>query len=304
MGKFPRFYDPGKVGTLYEPRIELAVSEGLKAGIPHSDDKSSDKKWNVLLGIDPQVGFILPGHLLTVKGAVDNIRRVIELIYLNPERFEEIIYTLDLHEDLHIFFPSWWVDREGNHPEPFTKITAEDVVKGRWRSVIMQEWSIFYVCQLGEIDIWPHHNGIGSDEARLLPSYVEAVTWFCAARNVKPIALVKGLIKESEFYGPFKPCVIVPGHPQGNLNTEILNLLARYGNIYEHGEAEDFCLRHANLQLLDYFAGRPDVIRRIHILKDCTSLVFPEKRQEADQVLAEFARKGVKIITSSELIGS
>ncbi len=39
---------------------------------------------------------------------------------------------MDSHHPLHIAHPSFWSDGEGNAPSPFTVISNEDVVKGKW----------------------------------------------------------------------------------------------------------------------------------------------------------------------------
>ena len=44
-----------------------------------------------------------------------------------------MIPTLDTHRAMQIFHPVWLVNGRGEHPEPFTLVTAEDVERGGWR---------------------------------------------------------------------------------------------------------------------------------------------------------------------------
>lgn len=303
MSEFPSFYEPGDVGHLYEPRMEEVIKAGLTTRISTLMVKEmSSSRWNAMLAIDPQVGFVLPGYPLSVKGAVHDVRRVIELIYDRPELFDEIFVTLDQHLRLSIFSRYWWKDQTGNFPPAFTRITTEEVEAGNWQPIIMETWSHYYVQKMGYVDIWPDHCLIGTEQAQLVPALEEAIWWHTIARNTKPIALLKGDVLESEFYGPFGPNVRVPGHPRGGLITQALDLLGRYQKLFVWGEARDFCVLSGLLQHLEYYEGRPEVISRVYLIKDCTSLVFPNRENENNEILEEMVEKGMKIITSDQIL--
>lgn len=44
--------------------------------------------------------------------------------------------TMDSHRTLHIAHPTWWVDKNGNHPAPFALIEEADVVgtNPKWKA--------------------------------------------------------------------------------------------------------------------------------------------------------------------------
>ena len=82
--------------------------------------------------------FCIPGFELFVggrsgTGAVDDNRRLCEFIYRNLGAITRVIPTLDTHHAMQIFHPLWLVDERGEHPAPFTLVTAEDVERGVWR---------------------------------------------------------------------------------------------------------------------------------------------------------------------------
>ena len=58
-----------------------------------------------------------------------------------------------------IWSKEFWVDADGNHPEVFTVITAEDVRNGKWKPKfphqISQSDAVDYVKRLSAEDIWP-----------------------------------------------------------------------------------------------------------------------------------------------------
>jgi len=65
-------------------------------------------------------------------GAVDDNRRLCEFIYRNLNVITQICPTMDTHQAIQIFHAIFFVDRKGEHPAPFTLISAEDVEKGVW----------------------------------------------------------------------------------------------------------------------------------------------------------------------------
>lgn len=62
----------------------------------------------------------------------------------------KIMVSLDTHSPLQIFFPSWWIDEEGNNVEPYTKITLDDINNGKYEPYINYSESYNYVKWLKE----------------------------------------------------------------------------------------------------------------------------------------------------------
>ncbi len=302
MAKAPSFWQPDEVGLHRKPDLVRARQEGLVAGLKSA---AKDNIKRIVVGIDLQVDFIRDDGSLKVAGALDDLRRFINYLYGTAEDISGLLFSLDQHLPWMIFFATWWKNKAGKHPDPFTMITEEDVQAGVWLPQLEKDWSLNYPTHLKEtgqtpLIIWPEHCMIGTEGADLVADLCEAIEWLSAARGIQPIYMFKGTVPKSEHYGPFCCCVPVPDHPQGGLQTQFMDLIARYDIIDVAGQAEDFCVREGMRQLLKYYGNRPEVIKKMRFLRDCTSLVFPDKRAEADNILDEYAGQGVQIVTSTE----
>ena len=105
----------------------------------HGFQAAAEDEFQVcLLAVDVQNTFCIPDFELFVAGrsgtgAVDDNRRLCEFIYRNLGTITQIFPSLDTHLGVQIFHPLWLIDGDGNHPEPYTLVSAEDVANGRWR---------------------------------------------------------------------------------------------------------------------------------------------------------------------------
>src|SRR5699024_12657414 len=88
----------------------------------------------LLVIIDPQNDFMRsPEHegSLAIDEAYADMERLRR--YLERERPGQILVTLDSHTVDHIAHARWWTESKGDHPEPSTVISGDDVVAGRWQ---------------------------------------------------------------------------------------------------------------------------------------------------------------------------
>src|SRR5664279_2535164 len=154
---FPDFYHPERVGELYVPDADAAIFAGRNLGIHPA---SEAKVRTMLLLVDMQVDFVHTDGSLSVPGAVDDARRVIEWIFRNLSNITTIAASLDSHLPISIFFPTWWVGADDQHPAPYTVIRSADVNAGRWKPLYEAQWSSEYCEKLEalakkELMIWP-----------------------------------------------------------------------------------------------------------------------------------------------------
>ncbi len=304
----PSFYDPAKVGKLYAPDVQAAIDVGLHASL---NPAARDTRRVILLLVDTQVDFIHPDGALSVPGAVEDTRRTIEWIYRNAEQVTAIAASLDSHTPMQIFYPTWWMNDAGEHPAPFTPISADDVKRGVWKPILEPQWSIEYVQKLEQqarkvLMIWPYHTMIGTPGQAIVPPLYEAIAFHAAARRTQPTFLSKGSIAKTEHYSILEPEVKVPGHPLGGLNTAFLDMLATYDLIYIAGQAKSHCVLETVTSILNYFKDQPDVIDRLRFLMDCTSSVqHPTIDFEAlaNEALAKYAAQGMHMVTSQDALG-
>lgn len=91
-----------------------------------------------LLIIDGQFDFCDPRGSLYVSGAEEDMVRVGNFITKNEKKIDFIGLTMDSHQVNDISHPSFWVDKDGNFPNPFTAITHGDVLSGVWSARFAQ----------------------------------------------------------------------------------------------------------------------------------------------------------------------
>jgi nicotinamidase/pyrazinamidase len=302
---FPHFYDAHKVGTLYLPNTAAAIEAGQAA---KSRPSSEDSNRIALLLIDTQVDFIHPDGALSVAGAVEDTRRTIEWIFRNINQVTTIFASLDSHVPIQIFSPSWWVDKEGNHPAPFTIISHEDVRSGRWSALYQKDWSLEYTERLEEdsrkqLMIWPYHTLIGTTGHSITPALYEAIAYHSAVRQSQPRFISKGTIPHSENYSIFEPEVKLDELENGGLNKTLLDEIATYDKIYVAGQAKSHCVLESISSMMHYFNERSDIIGKIHLLTDAMSSVYSpavDFEAMADMAFRQFASHGLKLTTTAE----
>lgn len=301
----PKLYNPTDVGKSYTPRLAEFAAEGKKAGLRPS---SADKVPTALITVDAQGDFCFPGWALPVPGAVDDMRRLVELVYNRPEEISLILASRDKHVPMMIFHAAWWIDRNGKHPDPFTIITYKDIIAGNWLALKDPKWSVEYVNKLEvmgkkNLVVWPNHCLENTEGQKLVPAVHEALAWHAAARGYSTILLDKGVVPQVEHYGIFGAEVPYPKNPASLLNVDVLTTIAGFKRILVGGEAKSHCVLETMKQLVGHFANQPDVVGSIHFLMDCTSSVqHPAVDFEALAMadLREMAKKGVVLMKSTD----
>jgi nicotinamidase/pyrazinamidase len=302
---FPAFYKPSKVGTLYLPNTAAAIEEGQAA---KGKKASEDSERVALLLVDAQVDFIHVDGALSVAGAVEDTRRTIEWMFQNVGKITRVFASLDSHVPIQMFSPSWWHDKAGHHPEPFTIISHEDVRLGRWIPLYEMQWSMEYTERLEEdskkqLMIWPYHTLIGTAGHSITPALYEAIAYHSAVRQAPPRFVQKGTIPKTENYSIFEPEVKLSELENGGLNKALLEELTSYERIYVAGQAKSHCVLESVNSMMRYFEGKPEIIGKIHLLTDGMSSVYsPDVDFEAiaNKVLQEFANNGLHLTTTTE----
>ncbi|MBN1200893.1 MAG: nicotinamidase [Anaerolineae bacterium] len=308
MLHLPDFYRPDRIGSLYAPATAEAIAAGQQAGLSPA---RKDASRIILLLVDPQVDFIHVDGSLSVPGAVDDTRRTIEWLFRHASEVTTVVASLDSHIPTQIFYPSWWVDEAGQPPPPYTAITGGGVDAGRWRPIFEREWSRAYVHELEarakkQLMIWPHHTMIGTPGHAISPALYEAIAYHSAARQSQPTFLTKGLIPKTEHYSLLEPEVKVPDHPQGELNTAFLKMLASYDLIYVAGQAKSHCVLETMRSVMTYFEDQPEQVAKWRVLIDCTSsVVHPDIDFDAlaEAAFARYTGYGLKLVKSTDPIG-
>ena len=213
----PDFFDENKVGEIYQvpyqTRAEQAKSWSLKKG--------KGPKTAVLL-IDVQNTFCIPSGELYVNGAVEDNIRLCRFIYNNLQYIDKFFVTLDTHNSLSIFHPRFWVDKNGNNPEPFTIISFEDFKNGKWQvadfvtreiyrdAKELNDYVFEYLEQLEsnskyQLSIWPYHSMLGGVGHAIVPAIEEAMFFQNLCMKTSTKFIVKGDNPLTESYSAFLP---------------------------------------------------------------------------------------------------
>ena len=262
----------------------------------------------VMLIIDPQNDFCDPTGALYVQGAEDDMSRLGTMIKDNLKMIDGINVTLDSHQTVHIAHPIWWVNSKGEHPDPFTIITVDDINTGVWRATKpdMQEWSKDYVQSLADnnryaLCIWNPHCLIGSVGGAVHPALQEALLeWEQLFRKVNYVP--KGSNFKTEHYSAVKADVQVSGDPTTMLNTQLIDLLKTGHDILIAGEALDFCIANTIRDIASEFSD--DEVKRFVLLTDATSAVnAPGIEHLGQEFIDEMTARGMRLSTTTEYFG-
>ena len=228
---------------------------------------------NAFLIIDTQFDFCHPDGALFVPGAEHDVERMATLIQQYADQIDHIVVTLDTHHVLDIAHPLFWHDASGNHPHPFTQLTAADVDAGRWIPRFSPEKARTYLHAL-EADgqfthfIWPEHCLIGSRGASLHDTLLDALKTWSRARDFDYVAVQKGLYPLTEHFGIFQAQVPDPAVPETGLNTGLIADLNRFDTVYLMGEAKSHCVANSLKQILDF---APGLVPKLIVVTDCMS---------------------------------
>jgi nicotinamidase-related amidase len=327
----PNFFNNKEVDIVYRVPYQQRAREA-KLWAKEYDIQSAleDQTRVCLLLIDVQNTFCIPDFELFVggasgMGAVEDNVRLCEFIYRNLNVITEIIPTMDTHTAMQIFHPIFWVDKLGNHPEPATMISLEDVETGRWRvnqaiaySLTngdykrLEKYALHYVKKLSEegkypLTIWFYHSMLGGIGHALVSAVEEAIFFHNIARNSQTHFELKGSNPLTENYSVLSPEVIVDadGKSIAQKNTKLIEKLLDFDVVIIAGQAKSHCVAWTIDDLLTEIKTiDSNLANKIYLLEDCTSpVVIPgiiDFTEQADAAFQRFADAGMKIIKSTD----
>ena len=264
-----------------------------------------------LLVIDPQEDFCNPNGSLFVPGADEDMKRLAAMVDRIGDKISQIQVTLDCHYEVDVAHPPFWVNSNGENPDPFTIITSDDVRNGVWKPFIpnIQNRMLKYVETL-EIQgnfplcIWPPHcligtpgNNIYSDFATSLQNWQRSKPW-----NVNFVS--KGSNPYTEHYGAIEAEVPDSKDPMTQINTPLITSLIAADTIVVGGEAGSHCLKTTIEQIANKF-GDDSYIKKLVLLLDATSPVlhpdidFPAIQQ---QFIDDMVARGMRTSTTVDFL--
>ncbi|MEO8843062.1 MAG: nicotinamidase [Kofleriaceae bacterium] len=292
-----------------------------------------------MLLIDVQKDFCFPEGTLYVAGrsgtgAVDDSRRIAEMIYRNLGVITDITTTLDTHLAYQIFFASFWLDNTDQPPAAFTTITADQIAAGdvrpnpaiaKWLCGGNYTWlckQVEYYCKELEragkyqLYLWPPHCLLGSDGHALTGVIHEARMFHSYARTAQSNVEVKGGNPLTENYSVLRPEVTsrFDGMPLGQRNTQFISTLLSSDAVVIAGQAASHCVKSTIDDLLtEIVAQDASLAKKVYLVTDCMSAVtvpdgkggfFADFTDDATQALQRFAAAGMNLVTSTTPIAS
>jgi nicotinamidase-related amidase len=329
----PAHFDPDRAGEVWRVPYEERAREAAAWAETHDIQPAAGDSFRVcLLAVDVQNTFCIPGFELFITGrsgtgAVDDNRRLCEFIYRNLATITRVVPSLDTHHAMQIFHAIWLVDEHGNHPAPYTLISAEDVESGRWKvnEAVAEAVGVgpdyaarhlmHYTRRLAEggkynLTIWPYHAMLGGISHALVSAVEEAVFFHGIARYSQPVFEIKGENPLTEHYSMLGPEVTEgpDGDRLGGINAGLIEKLLTFDAVVVAGQAKSHCIAWTIDDLLEDDDVRERLAPRTYLLEDCTSpVVVPgvvDYTDEADAAFERYAAAGMHVVRSTTPIES
>lgn len=330
----PPHFKPDSVGEVWRvPYQERAQQAEAWAKLHAIAPASSDRFRICLLPVDVQNTFCIPDFELYVagrsgRGAVDDNRRLCEFIYRNLHLITHVCPTMDTHQAMQIFHAIFLINEQGEHPAPYTLISASDIAQGKWRfnPAVAENLQLeagegqkhlqHYVETLKaggkyELTIWPYHAMLGGIGHALVSAVEEALFFHSVARLSQPDFQVKGNNPLTENYSVLRPEVLTgaAGQPIAQKNAGLINKLLEYDAVIIAGQAKSHCVAWTIEDLLNEMVVTDrNLARKVYLLEDCTSpVVVPgviDYTDQADYAFRKFAEAGMHVVRSTAPIDS
>jgi nicotinamidase-related amidase len=235
---------------------------------------------------------------------------------------------MDTHQAMQIFHAIYLINERGEHPQPFTLVSLEDIEKGVWRfnpalcdgfgitEDYGQRHLLHYAKKLrqgGKYDltVWPYHGMLGGIGHALVASFEEAVFFHTVARHSQADFHVKGDNPFTEHYSILGPEVLEgpDGSPLGEKNEKFFRKLMEFDAVVIAGQAKSHCVAWTIDDLLaDIRTRDAGLVQKVYLLDDCSSpVVLPgviDYTEEANDAFRRFADAGMHVVRSTDPIES
>ena len=291
--------------TVSHGKVDFAALDAL-AKAEKAVPAENDKKMVLLVGVDFQYCFKDGVGSLGVPGFAEDVERTKNWLYNNFNSVTRVMLTGDEHIKEQIFFPSWWRDKAGKEPAPYTVITHDDVVNGKWvpvkdKQVFIKErggmvaYCEEYVRRLGGNTIWPYHATEEDLDADIDAGLLAMVYFHGKCRKNEPLIIKKGQDPWSEMFSFVKP----EWSLDEALNKTAINEMKKYNIVIFTGEAASHCAGKSVLHTAEIFAEIPKKERpHIVVFKDCMSPISGFEAQ-TQELYEELQKKYGVIVTDS-----
>lgn len=325
----PPHFHPDEVGKVWRVPYQERAADALAWAKTHALQPAAQDAHRVcLVLVDVQNTFCIPEFELFVggrsgTGAVDDNRRLCEFMYRNLANITEICPTMDTHQAMQIFHAIFLINEKGEHPEPFTLVTVQDVENGVWRfndalakqlgmtAEQGQQHLQHYVRRLSEgrkyeLTIWPYHAMLGGIGHALVSAVEESIFFHTISRNSQPDFQIKGNNPLTENYSVLRPEVLdgPGGEKIAEKNEALIRKLLSFDVIVIAGQAKSHCVAWTIDDLLHSIQSEDEKLaEKVYLLEDCASpVVIPgviDYTDAADTAFRKFADAGMHLVQST-----
>jgi len=330
----PEFFNADKVGAVWRiPYEERAKQARDWAHLHKLESASTDQTKTWLMLIDMQNTFCIPEFELYVggrsgRGAIDDNTRLTEFIYRNLGNITHITATMDTHKTMQVFHAIFFVDKNGDHPSPYSDIHVADLKNGTWAfnpalanefdlaPEYGQQMLLHYAEELEKkgkyaLTVWPYHAMLGGIGHALVSSVEEALFFHSVARNTQYDIEIKGDKPFTENYSVVGPEVLTGpmGETLGTHNTKFIEQLQQFDKLIIAGQAKSHCVAWTVQDLLnDINVVDSALAKKVYLLDDCSSpVVVPgvvDHTDAANTAYTKFAEAGMHLIQSTQSIST
>ena len=330
----PLFFNTARVGKVWRVPYQERAEEAAMWREQHDIRPATRDAARVcLMLIDIQNTFCIPDFELYVggttgNGAVDDNRRLGAFIYRNLLSITQICPTMDTHQVMQIFHSIFLINEAGEHPDPYTLVSLDDIEKGIWRfnnelagelcldEGFGQAHLIHYARQLKEggkydLTIWPYHAMLGGIGHALVSAIEEAIFFHTVCRFSQPDIQIKGAHSLTENYSVLRPEITegLDNRALGSINQQLMDRLLAFDAVIIAGQAKSHCVAWSVADLLSEIKKEdPALTSKIYLLEDCTSpVVIPgviDYTEPANKAFERFEKAGMHIVRSTDPISS
>ncbi|MCL2520853.1 MAG: hypothetical protein FWE37_07655 [Spirochaetaceae bacterium] len=262
---------------------------------------------HALLLIDCQNDFIddpIKAGSLAVPGSYGDMQRLAAFISRQGDKLAAIYASMDMHSPYSIFFPSFWLDKDNNQPNPFTVITLNNLTTGQFKPADpkLNTWVQYYLTKLQEVGrpliLWPPHCLAGAAGSNIHPLLKAAIDEWAINRQQEINSIFKGQNILSEFYSIFKAEVAINTDSSTLVNQPLLDKLCRYDKVYIAGEALSHCVRATIEDIIAY--APPEKLPHFTLISNCSSPVAGFE-DESLNFIKKLAGYGLNCLDSSQI---
>lgn len=247
-----------------------------------------------LVIIDPQNDFCDHRGSLYVEGAHADMRRLAGHLAGSGGRYTDIVVSLDSHDTTAIFHPRFWLDGNGSHPAPYTRITAEDFSGGVWRAVSPEyqtaaerTFKAMAKKETGALIVWPEHCVISTWGHNISDVVREALSIWRENTGKAVRYVFKGENPCTDQFSIFEG--LDDSYPETAFNTRLFDMLSDSASVTFAGEALTHCVGESVLSYVTMLMGKA---QEVTLLADCCS---PVAGFSGGVMLARLAEEGVAL---------